>query len=94
MNTVMIVTGESSGELYGSLLAKALKTKCPEAHIIGIGGERMKAAGVEMVSGIASSFGITEALAAYKAVRATFKKAVDAMEKFSPAILILIDYPD
>ena len=47
-----------------------------------------------MVSGIASSFGITEAIAAYKTVRATFKKAVDAMEKFSPAILILIDYPD
>ena len=94
MNTVMIVTGESSGELYGSLLAKALKAKCPETRIIGIGGERMKEAGVEMVSGIASSFGITEAIAAYKTVRATFKKAVDAMEKFSPAILILIDYPD
>ncbi|MDP2278989.1 MAG: lipid-A-disaccharide synthase [Nitrospirota bacterium] len=94
MNSVMIVSGESSGELYGSLLAKALKAKCPETNIIGIGGERMKEAGVEMVSGIASSFGITEAIAAYKTVRATFKKAVDAMEKFSPAILILIDYPD
>ncbi|MBU4321121.1 MAG: lipid-A-disaccharide synthase, partial [Nitrospinae bacterium] len=42
MNTVMIVSGESSGELYGSLLAKALKAKCPETRIIGIGGERMK----------------------------------------------------
>ena len=94
MNTVMIVTGESSGELYGSLLAKALKIKCPDTRIIGIGGERMKAAGVEMVSGIASSFGITEAIAAYKAVRATFKKAIDAIDKFSPVILILIDYPD
>ncbi len=94
MNTVMIVSGESSGELYGSLLAKALKTKSPDMRIIGIGGERMKAAGVEMVAGIASSFGISEAIAAYKAVRATFKKAIDAMEKFSPAILILIDYPD
>ena len=56
MNTVMIVTGESSGELYGSLLAKALKIKCPDTRIIGIGGERMKAAGVEMVAGIGSSF--------------------------------------
>ena len=94
MNTVMIVSGESSGELYGSLLAKALKVKCPEAHIIGIGGERMKAAGVEMVSGIASSFGISEAISAYKAVKATFKKAVDAIEKFSPDVMVLIDYPD
>ena len=94
MNTVMIVTGESSGELYGSLLAKALKAKRPDTHIIGIGGERMKAAGVEMVAGITSSFGISEALAAYKAVKATFKKAVDAMDRFSPRIVVLIDYPD
>ncbi|MDI6744653.1 MAG: lipid-A-disaccharide synthase [Thermodesulfovibrionales bacterium] len=94
MNTVMVVTGESSGELYGSLLADALKTKCPNTHIIGIGGERMKAAGVEMVAGIASSFGISEALAAYKAVKATFKKAVDAIDRFSPGVVVLIDYPD
>ena len=90
----MIVTGESSGELYGSLLAKALKAKRPDTHIIGIGGERMKAAGVEMVAGIASSFGISEAIRAYKAVKTTFKKAVDAIESFSPSVVVLIDYPD
>ncbi|MDP1758509.1 MAG: lipid-A-disaccharide synthase [Thermodesulfovibrionales bacterium] len=94
MNTVMIVSGESSGELYGSLLAKALKTKCPDTRIIGIGGERMKAAGVEMVAGIASSFGISEAISAYKAVKTTFKKAVDAIDRFSPRVVVLIDYPD
>jgi len=94
MNTVMIVTGESSGELYGSLLAKALKAKSPDARIIGIGGERMKAAGVEMISGIASSFGISEAISAYKTLKATFKEALDAIEKFSPQVLVLIDYPD
>lgn len=94
MNTVMIVTGESSGELYGSLLARALKAKCPDTRIIGIGGERMEAAGVEMVSGIASSFGISEAIAAYKTLKATFKKAMDAIDKFSPRVLVLIDYPD
>ncbi|RJQ42239.1 MAG: lipid-A-disaccharide synthase [Nitrospiraceae bacterium] len=94
MNTVMIVTGESSGELYGSLLAKALKTKCPDMRLIGIGGERMQAAGVEMVAGIASSFGISEAISAYKAVKATFKKAVDAIDRLSPRVVVLIDYPD
>jgi len=94
MNTVMIVTGESSGELYGSLLARALKAKSPDTRIIGIGGERMRAAGVEMISGIASSFGISEAISAYKALKATFKEALDAIEKFSPRVLVLIDYPD
>ena len=94
MKTVMIVTGESSGELYGSLLAKALKTRCPDLHIIGIGGERMKEAGVELISGIASSFGISEVISSYRALKETFKKAVSAMVKFSPEVIVLIDYPD
>ncbi len=94
MNTVMIITGESSGELYGSLLAKALKTKCPDMHIIGVGGERMKEAGVDLVSGISSAFGLSEAISAYKAVKETFAKVVSAIEKFSPRVIILIDYPD
>ncbi|TAL24752.1 MAG: lipid-A-disaccharide synthase [Nitrospirae bacterium] len=94
MNTVMIVTGESSGELYGSLLAMALKTKCPDLHIIGIGGEKMKEAGVELIAGIASSFGISEMLSSYKILKETFAKAVNAIEKFSPKLIVLIDYPD
>ncbi len=90
----MIVSGESSGELYGSLLAKALKAKCPEAHIIGIGGERMKEAGVNIIAGIASGFGISEAFASYRRIKETFRKAVNAIEEFSPKVLVLIDYPE
>ncbi len=90
----MIVAGESSGELYGSLLAKALKTSRPELNIIGIGGERMKNAGVYLISGIASAFGLSEAISAFKSVKETFKKAVNALERFSPEVLVLIDYPD
>jgi lipid-A-disaccharide synthase len=94
MNTVMIVTGESSGELYGSLLARALKSKWPDLHIIGVGGERMNKAGVELISSTSDAFGIVEAVSAYRKVKAVFKKAVDAIGKFMPDVLILIDYPD
>ncbi|MEW6675087.1 MAG: lipid-A-disaccharide synthase [Nitrospirota bacterium] len=94
MNTVMIVTGESSGELYGSLLAKELKSKWPELRILGVGGERMNKAGVELISGISDAFGIIEALSAYRKVRETFKKTVDGIKKFMPDVLVLIDYPD
>jgi lipid-A-disaccharide synthase len=94
MNTVMIVTGESSGELYGSLLAKALKSKWPQVHIIGIGGDRMNMAGVEIISNISDAFGLVEAVSAYRKVKAVFKKAVEAVKKFMPDVLVLIDYPD
>jgi lipid-A-disaccharide synthase len=94
MATVMIVSGESSGELYGSLLAKALKTQWTDLNIIGIGGERMSAEGVTLISRTTDAFGILEAVSAYRRVRATFEKAVDALKKYMPDVLVLIDYPD
>ncbi len=90
----MIIAGESSGELYGSLLAQALKNNYPDLHILGVGGERMQMADVELVSGIAGAFGITELLLALKDLKAAFGKTTEAIKKFMPAVVVLIDYPD
>lgn len=94
MKTVMIVAGESSGELYGSLLAKALKSAWPGIRVIGIGGERMREAGVEILSGISSSFGVTETLRSFKRLRKSFNIASRALTEMSPDVVVLIDYPD
>jgi len=90
----MIVTGETSGELYGSLLAVSLRKKVPGARIIGIGGEKMKEAGVELISGIASAFGLAEAVSSLRAIKETFAKASEALIAERPGVLVLIDYPD
>jgi lipid-A-disaccharide synthase len=94
MATVMIITGESSGELYGSLLARALKTQWSDINIIGIGGERMSEEGVSLIARTTDVLGLLEAVLSYRAVKATFRTAVDALKKFMPDILVLIDYPD
>ena len=92
--TVMIVSGESSGELYGALLAASLKKNRPGIRVIGIGGERMREAGVELISGITSAFGLAEALSSLNAVKETFARAAEALRKERPGVLVLIDYPD
>ena len=94
MTTIMIVAGESSGELYGSLLAKALKSKWPDVHIMGVGGEKMSEAGVELISSISDAFGLTEAISAFGKIKAAFNKTVEALKQCRPAVLVLIDYPD
>jgi lipid-A-disaccharide synthase len=94
MKTIMIVAGESSGELYGSLLAKALKSAWPEIRVAGIGGERMRDAGVEILAGISSSFGVTETLLSLKRLRESFNIASRALTEMSPDVVVLIDYPD
>jgi len=90
----MIVAGETSGELYGALLAEALKKKVPQVRVVGIGGERMQAAGVDLISGIASAFGLTEAVSSLRTLKETFRKASDALRRHRPSVLVLIDYPD
>ncbi len=92
--TVMIVTGETSGELYGSLLAISLKRRIPGIRIIGIGGEKMKEAGVELISGIESAFGLAEAVSSLRAIKETFARASEALITERPGVLVLIDYPD
>jgi len=94
MAHIMIVAGESSGELYGSLLAKALKSKWPDVHIMGVGGEKMSEAGVELISPISDAFGLTEAISAFGKIKTAFNKTVEALKQSRPAVLVLIDYPD
>lgn len=94
IKTVMIVAGESSGELYGSLLARAVRARWPEVRLVGTGGERMRDEGVEILSGISSSFGITELFQSIRRVRESFKRAAKALTGISPEVVVLIDYPD
>lgn len=94
MKTVLIITGESSGELYGSLLAGALKSLWPDIRLVGIGGERMRDAGVELIAGVSGVLGLVEVVSSLKEIRGTFKRASDALQKLRPDVLVLIDYPD
>ena len=52
MSRVLIITGEASGDLHGANLAKALKALAPDVSVIGVGGGRMREAGVDLVPGI------------------------------------------
>jgi lipid-A-disaccharide synthase len=92
--TVMIVAGETSGELYGALLAESLKERRPEINISGVGGERMQQAGIEIIANISSAFGLAEAASSLKKIRETFRKAAEALRTLRPSVLVLIDYPD
>jgi lipid-A-disaccharide synthase len=50
--TILIVTGEASGDLHGANLAKALKVRDPNVKLFGVGGQHMRSAGVELLGGL------------------------------------------
>ncbi len=50
--TILIVTGEASGDLHGANLAKALKAHAPNVRLFGVGGRHMREVGVELLQGL------------------------------------------
>lgn len=75
-------------------MARSLKARWPDVKLLGVGGERMAAEGVQMVSGIASAMGLVEALGAASATWKSYKKVIAAMAEHRPQVVVLIDYPD
>jgi lipid-A-disaccharide synthase len=94
MADIFIITGETSGELYGALLAKSIKAMHEDVRICGVGGERMRSEGVELLAGVTGSFGLVEALSSLRELRKTFKKVCDELERKRPSVVVLIDFPE
>ena len=61
---VFLSTGEVSGDRYGAALALAIRAQNPHAKLIGIGGEQMAKAGVEILADLSacSTIGMVEPL--------------------------------
>ncbi|MFP4055912.1 MAG: lipid-A-disaccharide synthase [Candidatus Brocadiia bacterium] len=94
--TLFIVAGESSGDLHGASLARALRQRRPELALAGLGGPRMAEAGVDVVRDVTAhaAVGISEALASVRTVLKAFREMVALLEERRPDAVVLIDYPE
>ena len=92
----MIVAGEASGDLHGAKLAEALKAKDPRLSLFGIGGDRMRAAGVRVAvdSRQLAVVGITEITTKLPGILKGWRAACRMLADYRPDLLILIDFPD
>ena len=95
---IFISTGEVSGDLHGSLLAKELfeesRKQSIDLEIYGLGGEKMKRSGVKIIKDTTpiSAIGIWEAVPLVLPMIKIQKKFLNALIAKSPDCLILIDY--
>lgn len=92
----MIVTGEASGDLHGSNLVKAMRRKCSELSFVGMGGDELAAAGVEILFDAqkVSVVGVTEVLSHLPDIVAAQKVLRRYLRENRPDLLIIIDLPD
>jgi lipid-A-disaccharide synthase len=93
---VMIVAGESSGDLYGGRLAECLKEICPSIRLSGVGGQRMKQNGVELLydNRDLAVVGVLEVFSHLRDIARAFQLLKRRLKAEKPDLLVLIDYPD
>ncbi|MBK5274997.1 MAG: lipid-A-disaccharide synthase [Desulfuromonadales bacterium] len=91
----MIVAGEASGDIYGADLVLQAHLLDPGLRFFGIGGVRMREAGVVTLvdSADMAVMGLVEVISHFGVISAAFKKLKHILQDDPPELLILIDYP-
>ena len=92
---ILISAGEASGEMYGAQLIEALRRRDPRLQFFGAGGDRMRAAGCEIVVDAKdlAVVGITEILSHLPKIYGLFRKLIRAAEEKQPKLAVVIDSP-
>jgi len=93
---IMIVAGEASGDLHGGNLVQAMLHIDQNLRFYGIGGNKMKAAGVELIADSADMavVGLTEVISKLGMVLKVMTQLKKSLKEDKPDLIILIDYPD
>jgi lipid-A-disaccharide synthase len=91
----LIIAGEASGDLHGSMLVSEIKTCLPEARFTGMGGARMQKAGVDRLFGIErmGAVGFVEVLWDFVHYYNVYQTLMKQIATRSYDAVILIDYP-
>jgi lipid-A-disaccharide synthase len=92
---ILISAGEASGEMYGSQLIEALRRRDGSLDFLGVGGDRMRAAGCDTVVDAKdlAVVGITEILSHLPKVLRLYRHLIREADRRKPDLAIVIDSP-
>ena len=87
--------GEPSGDLHGARLAEALRRRWPDAELCGLGGDRMAAAGVDLLAHVdqLAVMGFVEVVRHLPYFVELMARVRRALHERQPDLVIPIDYP-
>ena len=94
--TILLSSGEASGERYGAQLIEALRRRDPALQFFGVGGDRMKAAGCDLTihARDVSVVGLAEVVSRLPRIWSRFRRLLAEVDRRRPAAAVLIDFPD
>lgn len=93
---VMVVAGEASGDLHAASLVEALQRLDPAIRFYGVGGEKLRQAGVRLIADSADMavVGLTEVFVKLPFIMNVMRQLKSSFSKDKPEAVILVDYPD
>ena len=93
---IMLSAGEASGDLHGATMCRAIRDLDPAIRLVGMGGSRMAAAGVEILVDptAQAAVGTSEALDRVPALVRAYKLLVRRLREARPLAIVLIDFPE
>ncbi len=93
--SLLIVAGEASGDLHASKIVASLKKLAPDVHIFGVGGDRMRAAGMELNyhSNDFAVVGLVEVIRHIPKLKHAMSGLLDAVSRKQTRLAVLVDYP-
>ncbi len=96
IKTVVIVAGEASGDAHAARLVNELKKLDNNISFRGMGGDNLRAAGVDVFIDMAeiAVVGFIEVLMKYRLIKAELNKLQQNIADQPPDLLILVDYQE
>ena len=94
--SILLSAGEASGDLHGATLCRALRELHPGVRLIGMGGPRMAAAGMELVADVSGHavVGTSEALGRVPRLYRAYRLLKARLIEERPRALVVIDFPE
>jgi lipid-A-disaccharide synthase len=93
---VLIVATEASADLHASRVLEELRRAHPELSAFGMGGPRLRAAGLEALHGAEemSVMGVAEVIPAIPRILRILRNLATAAAERRPRVALLVDSPD
>lgn len=94
--SVFVVAGEASADLHGAHLLRELKRLAPDVHAWGVGAEKLRAEGMEVVVDAQklNVVGIFDWLDRFGEVWGSYRFVLREIERRRPDVAVLLDLPD
>lgn len=95
MTRIFFSAGESSGDIHGANLIRALRQQESALTCEGLGGHRMAEAGMELRQDLAERaiMGFVEIIRAFPYVLRVFNETIAHLTESPPDLVVVIDYP-